>query len=195
MKLDLFNFSLITPVNADAGFGGEFGFMIPMVLIFGIMYFLLFRPQQKRAQELKKMRDNLKRGDRVLMNGGMYGEVAKVIGPEEVLLEISEGVKVRVATSLIGSVISGTASSQESSPSSQKLGIEPAPAATKKPSPAKSGAVRKSATKKTSTVKGNATKKASSTAKTPTAKKTTARKAAAKKTTVKKTAEKKSNAA
>jgi preprotein translocase subunit YajC len=69
---------------------------LPMVLIFGVFYFLMIRPQQKKAKEHKALLDNLKKGDAVLTNGGLYG---KVTGLTEsvVTLEIAEKVRVRVS--------------------------------------------------------------------------------------------------
>lgn len=75
--------------------GGFFGAVMPIILIFGVFYFLIIRPQQKRQGEHAKMLDTLKAGDEVVTNGGLVGKVVKT---EERLLtiEIADKVKVRV---------------------------------------------------------------------------------------------------
>jgi len=81
---------------------------IPLILIFGIMYFLLIRPQQKKAKEHKAMVAALRRGDQVVTQGGMIGKVVKVREDGEVEVEIADGVKVRVIQSTIATVVSKT---------------------------------------------------------------------------------------
>jgi preprotein translocase subunit YajC len=81
------------------------GFM-PIILIMGVMYFLLFRPQQQRMKELKQAQSAIRRGDRVVTAGGVLGVVARVINDEEVEVEIATGVKVRVVRGTISTVVS-----------------------------------------------------------------------------------------
>ncbi|MGB7242486.1 MAG: preprotein translocase subunit YajC [Sulfitobacter sp.] len=81
---------------------------IPLILIFGIMYFLLIRPQQKKAKAHQAMVQGLRRGDQVVTQGGMLGKVVKVKDDGELELEIADGVKVRVIQSTIATVISKT---------------------------------------------------------------------------------------
>ena len=78
---------------------------LPLVLIFVVFYFLLIRPQQKKAKDQRKMLDALRRGDRVVTAGGIIGTVARVVGPEEIVVEIAEGVRVRVVRSTISNVL------------------------------------------------------------------------------------------
>ena len=85
-----------------------FGQFIPLILIFAIMYFLLIRPQQKKAKEHAAMVAALRRGDQVVTQGGMIGKVAKVKDDNEIEVELAEGVKVRVVQSTIASVLSKT---------------------------------------------------------------------------------------
>lgn len=68
---------------------------VPMILIFVIFYFLLIRPQQKQAQEHKKVLDSLQQGDLVVTSGGIHGKVFEV-GPRVFTLEIADKVRVRV---------------------------------------------------------------------------------------------------
>jgi preprotein translocase subunit YajC len=72
------------------------------------MYFLLIRPQQKKAKEHTNMVSNLRRGDNIITQGGIVGKVAKVKEDGEIEVEIAEGVKVRVIKSTVATVISKT---------------------------------------------------------------------------------------
>ena len=81
---------------------------VPLILIFGIMYFLLIRPQQQKVKEHKKMVESLRRGDQIVTQGGIIGKVAKVKDDTEVEVELAEGVKVRVVRSTIAQVMSKT---------------------------------------------------------------------------------------
>ncbi|MEP1612160.1 MAG: preprotein translocase subunit YajC [Roseobacter sp.] len=85
-----------------------FAQFVPFVLIFGIMYFLLFRPQQKKAKEHQAMVSGLRRGDQVITQGGIIGKVVKVKDDGEIEVEIAEGVKIRVIQNTIATVISKT---------------------------------------------------------------------------------------
>lgn len=76
---------------------------LPLILIFVIFYFLLIRPQQKRAKEHKQMIENLKQGDKVITSGGIYAVVDKVAS-NTVTLKISENVKVKFGKGYIASV-------------------------------------------------------------------------------------------
>jgi preprotein translocase subunit YajC len=78
---------------------------LPLVLIFVVFYFLLIRPQQRKAKDHKTMLDALRRGDRVVTGGGIIGTVARVDNPEEVTVDIADGVRVRVLRSTISSVL------------------------------------------------------------------------------------------
>jgi preprotein translocase subunit YajC len=78
---------------------------LPLVLIFVVFYFLLIRPQQRKAKDQKSMLDALRRGDRVVTGGGIIGTVARVENPEEVTVDIADGVRVRVLRSTISSVL------------------------------------------------------------------------------------------
>lgn len=90
------------------GEGGLGGMLIPMILIFGIMYFLMIRPQQKKVKEHKAMVGALRRGDQIVTAGGLIGKVSKVKDETEVEVELAEGVKVRVVRSTITQVMSKT---------------------------------------------------------------------------------------
>ena len=103
----------ITPAFAQtagsaAGVGGLFSSLVPFVLIFGIMWFLLIRPQQKKMKDHRAMVDALRRGDQIVTAGGLIGKVVKVKEDGEVEVEIADGVKVRVVRSTITTVLSKT---------------------------------------------------------------------------------------
>ncbi|MEJ6746709.1 MAG: preprotein translocase subunit YajC [Yoonia sp.] len=83
--------------------------LIPLILIFGIMYFLLIRPQQKKLKEHQMMVAALRRGDQVITQGGIMGKVVKVKDDvAEVEVEIASGVTVRVIRSTIATVMNKT---------------------------------------------------------------------------------------
>ena len=79
-------------------------FIVPMVLVFVIMYFVAFRPQQKRVKEHQEMIKNLRRGDTVVTSGGLVGKVTKVVDDEQIEVEISEGARVRQVRSMVSGV-------------------------------------------------------------------------------------------
>jgi preprotein translocase subunit YajC len=100
----------VTPAYAQAagGIGGAFGSFIPLILIFGIMYFLLIRPQQKKLKDHKSMVEAVRRGDQVITAGGIIGKVSKVKEDGEIEVEIASGVKIRIVKSTITQVLSKT---------------------------------------------------------------------------------------
>lgn len=75
-----------------------FGAFVPLILIFAIFYFLLIRPQQKKAKDHSTALEVMKAGDEVLTGGGIYGKVVKIDGGKAVI-EIADKVKVTVAKS------------------------------------------------------------------------------------------------
>lgn len=76
-----------------------------LALLFGIFYFLLIRPQQKRYKEFQKMLESVKKGSRVVTGGGIIGVVTKLEGDDVAVVEIAPNVKVRVARSSISEVV------------------------------------------------------------------------------------------
>ena len=93
---------------AGAGAGSAFASFIPLILIFGIMYFLLIRPQQKKMKEHKAMVEALRRGDQVLTQGGIIGKVTKVQEDGSIEVEIAENVKVKILRHTIAQVMNKT---------------------------------------------------------------------------------------
>ena len=84
--------------------------LMPLFLIFAIFYFLLIRPQQRRAKEHKEMVAGVQRGDKIVSSGGIRGKVVKVIGEFDVEVEISQGVNVTLVKSTIAEVVKESAS-------------------------------------------------------------------------------------
>ncbi len=78
--------------------------LVFIVILFAVFYFLLIRPQQKRAKEHKSMVENLAKGDEVVTNGGLLGKITKV-GENFMSVEITEGTTIKVQRSAIGSVM------------------------------------------------------------------------------------------
>jgi len=100
---------LITPAFAQ-GIGTTSGGtdilmqIAPFALILVIMYFLIMRPQQKRQREHAELVKNVRRGDTVVMTGGLIGKIARVIDDAEIEIEVAPNVKVRVVRSMIADV-------------------------------------------------------------------------------------------
>ena len=94
----------MAPNPGGGGGGSQIWSFLPIILIFIIFYFLLIRPQQKRAKEHRKLLENLKAGEYVLTSGGIYG---KITGIREniITLEISDKVRVKVSRGNIATVV------------------------------------------------------------------------------------------
>jgi len=83
--------------GAAGGSGpGAFGMLIPILLMFGIIYLLMIRPQQKKMKAHQRMLGELKKGDDVVTSGGVYGRVSN-IADKVVTLEVADKVKIRIA--------------------------------------------------------------------------------------------------
>ena len=103
---------LISPAYAQASgtpapgglFGGGLGGLLFPVILIGVMYFLMIRPQMKRAKEHRAMLDKLGNGDEVITNGGIVGTVRE-IGDSFITVEIADNVRVRLPTGAIANVL------------------------------------------------------------------------------------------
>ncbi len=78
--------------------------LLPFVLIFVIMYFLILRPQQKRVKQHQEMVKNVRRGDTVVTSGGLIGKVTKVIDDDQIEIELADGVRVRQVRQMVSDV-------------------------------------------------------------------------------------------
>jgi len=98
---------LISPAYAQgAGAPGQdiFGMLVPFILIFFIMYFLIIRPQNVKRKEMADMIANVRRNDTVITSGGLVGKVVKIIDDHEIIVEIADGVKVKVIKGTLADV-------------------------------------------------------------------------------------------
>ncbi len=99
--------SLITPAFAQTGTGGGGDIilqLVPFLLIFVIMWFLIIRPQQRRVKEHQEMIKNVRRGDTIVTSGGIIGKVTKATDDPELEVEIADGVRVKLVRSMISEV-------------------------------------------------------------------------------------------
>lgn len=96
----------VTPAFAQTPGGGAFGpdmlmSILPFILIFVIMYFLIIRPQRTQMKKRQEMLTAVRRGDTVVTGGGIVGKVQKVVDDNEVEVEIAEGVRIKVLRSTL----------------------------------------------------------------------------------------------
>jgi len=77
------------------------GAFLPLILIFGVFYILLIRPQQKKVKQHKEMLNNLKKGDNIITSGGIIALIMKVNDKKELLVEISDGVEIKIAPGMV----------------------------------------------------------------------------------------------
>ena len=97
------NFILL---DAAPAAGGGMGSILMIVALFAVFYFFMIRPQQKQQKKLKAMRDALKKGDKVVTNGGIFGTIREV-RDDSVMVEIDRDVQVRVAKSYVTPIEEG----------------------------------------------------------------------------------------
>ncbi|HLG89027.1 MAG TPA: preprotein translocase subunit YajC [Alphaproteobacteria bacterium] len=106
---------------------------VPLIFIVVIFYFLLFRPQQQKAKQLRNQLSQLRRGDGVVTAGGIIGTVARVISDDELAVDIAEGVRVRVVRSTITGVVSKSEAANDGGKGSSSDGeVETKPAGRRK---------------------------------------------------------------
>ena len=88
---------LISPAFAQGATGGDAGWagLLPIVLMFVLLYFMMIRPQMKRAKEHKAMTDALQKGDEVVTTGGLLGKITKV-SDAYITLEVATGIEINV---------------------------------------------------------------------------------------------------
>lgn len=112
--------AMMGPPGENGEAPNPLGMILPLVLTIGVMYFLLFRPQQKKMAEHRKFLESLKKGDHVITNGGIYGRVW-AMQEKVVTLEIAKGVRIEVTReSIQGRGRADEASSEESEESEAK---------------------------------------------------------------------------
>ncbi|NLI27689.1 MAG: preprotein translocase subunit YajC [Acetobacter sp.] len=118
-------FDLVSQAHAQSaggsGFGGGILAFLPYLLIFGVFYFVLILPQQKKQRQLKSSLSTLRRGDRVLTSGGIVGVVTKAQDEaDEIEVEIASNVRVKLVRSTITAVLSSAATPANDSVAAKK---------------------------------------------------------------------------
>ena len=77
------------------------GAFLPLILIFGVFYILLIRPQQKKVKQHREMLNNLKRGDKIITSGGIIGKIIKVADNKELNINVAENVDITIAPGMV----------------------------------------------------------------------------------------------
>jgi len=90
--------------GAGGGQSGGLGAFVPLIIIFAIFYFLLIRPQQKKAKQHKQILAELKKGDKVVNSGGLHGTITG-LSDDVITMEISPKVRVKVSRGSIAGVV------------------------------------------------------------------------------------------
>ncbi len=106
----IFNFMLLAMGQPAGGGSGQspstMGLWLPIILIFAIMYFLIFRPQAKKQKEQRLMIEALKKGDKIITIGGIYGEIVGIREKDGVLIvKIADNTKIELVRSSVAKVI------------------------------------------------------------------------------------------
>lgn len=134
----LFN-SLLLQAADPAAMGGEVGMFLPLILIIGIMYFFMIRPQNKKQKELQKMLDALQKGDKVITIGGIHGTVSSVKKDSNVVtIRVDENTKIEFNRSAIATVVSDKPAEKTEEKKSGKKQKEELKASTENKEPAAS---------------------------------------------------------
>jgi len=105
--MDFLAYAMGTGGSGGGGQGGGFGAFMPLILMFAIFYFLLIRPQQKKAKQHRELLAALKKGDRVVSSGGLHGVVTGLTD-DVVTMEIAPKIRVKVSRGSISGVTSKT---------------------------------------------------------------------------------------
>ncbi|PPR48467.1 MAG: hypothetical protein CFH15_01655 [Alphaproteobacteria bacterium MarineAlpha5_Bin5] len=77
------------------------GAFLPLILIFGVFYILLIRPQQKKVKQHREMLSNLRRGDKIITSGGIIGTISKVSDSKELSVQVAENVEIKIAPGMV----------------------------------------------------------------------------------------------
>ena len=84
------------------------GAFLPLILIFGVFYILLIRPQQKKVKQHREMLNNLRRGDKIITSGGIIGTINKVADNRELQVQVSEDVEIKIAPGMVADLYIST---------------------------------------------------------------------------------------
>lgn len=105
--MDFLAYAMGTGGGAGGEGGGGFGAFLPLILMFAIFYFLLIRPQQKKAKQHKQLLSSLKKGDRVVSSGGLHGVITGITD-DVVTVEVAPKVRVKISRGSISGVAGKT---------------------------------------------------------------------------------------
>ena len=97
----------MTILNAQSGFSGILNMLPLMIIMFLIMYFIIIRPQKKQQKEFDEMLANLKKGDRILTRGGIYGTIVEFVGKDKqkILIDAGGNTKFQISRSYIATSV------------------------------------------------------------------------------------------
>ena len=84
------------------------GAFLPLILIIGVFYILLIRPQQKKVKQHSEMLKNLRRGDKIITSGGIIGTINKVADNRELNVEVSENIEIKIAPGMVADLYTQT---------------------------------------------------------------------------------------
>ena len=99
----------------------QMGAFLPLILIFGVFYILLIRPQQKKVKQHREMINNLRRGDKIITSGGLIGVITKVNDNKELQVEISGNVEIRLAPGMVSDLYTNPEVEKKTSKTSTSL--------------------------------------------------------------------------
>ena len=103
--MDLFVSTAHAQTASNTAAGSGFMQFVPLILIFGVMYFLLILPQQKKLKKHREKIDSIVKGDQIILQSGVLGQVTRLNDANEVEVEIAKDVRVRVLKAMIADVI------------------------------------------------------------------------------------------
>ena len=108
----MLNFILLQAEAGAAQQGNQWSFWIMMILIFAVFYFFMIRPQTKKQKELQKQRESMKKGDKVVTAGGIYGEI-KEVQENAFIITIAKDVTIKVSKESVFADASDAASAEQ----------------------------------------------------------------------------------
>ena len=100
------NFLQVAPVEPQPGFMQQYSFLIMLGLMFLVMWLFMWRPEAKRRKQMQEFRNNLKKGDKIITAGGIYG-VVKEVKETTLLIEVDGNVTLRIDKNIVVAVPSG----------------------------------------------------------------------------------------
>ncbi len=106
MFFDSVAFAMGAAPGGDGAAGNPIGAFLPLILMFAIFYFLLIRPQQKKAKQHKELLANLKKGDSIITGGGIYGRISAANG-DVLTIDVGSGVEIKVNRAFVSGLADG----------------------------------------------------------------------------------------